>query len=327
VALISGLAIAQHARAYSRDEAAMTMALPVHNLYPAMMRFYDPVPVSAFRPFDNKPEYALLQHYTSIFLFDELPVGRLLSDMEIYTVELQADRAIGESTEIGLTIPVHYATGGFLDPFLRSYHEALGLPNSGRELQPDNQYSWDYSDAGGNAVWSDQAGWEMGNISLRLRQKLTQEEGWGLSMLAALQLPTASKSRGWGRGAPDVAAGAVYSWKKNSLFGHLEGWLIHPFAKDESGLNIQSYARASTTLGWQLKRPLSLLVQIQGGLSPYDSGIQQLDQSPSQISFGIRWAMSRKAVLTFAFVENMSQQTTPDFGFTIGLNFFNFTRK
>jgi len=305
----------------------MTMPLPVHNLYPAMMRFYDPVPVSAFRPFDSKPEYALLQHYTSIFLFDDLPVGRLLSDMEIYTVELQADRAIGESTEIGLTIPVHYATGGFLDPFLRSYHEALGLPNGGRELQPDNQYSWDYSDASGNTVWSDQAGWEMGNISLRLRQKLTQEERWGLSLLAALQLPTASKSRGWGSGAPDVAAGAVYSWTKNSLFGHLEGWLIHPFAKDESGLNIQSYARASTTLGWQLKRPLSLLVQIQGGLSPYDSGIQQLDQSPSQISFGIRWAMSRKAVLTFAFVENMNQQTTPDFGFTIGINFFNFSRK
>ena len=327
MALVSGLAIVQPARAFSREEAAMTMPLPVHNLYPAMTRFYDPVPVSAFRPFDNKAEYALLQHYTSIFQFDELPDGRLLSDMEIYTVELQADRAIGDSTEIGLTIPVHYATAGFLDPFLRSYHEALGLPNSGRELQPDNQYSWDYSDASGNTVWSDQAGWEMGNISLRLRQKLTQGERWGLSLLAALQLPTASKSRGWGSGEPDVAAGAVYSWKKNSLFGHLEGWLIHPFAKDESGLNIQNYARASTTLGWQLKRPLSLLVQLQGGLSPYDSGIQQLDQSPSQISFGIRWAMSRKAVLTFAFVENMSQQTTPDFGFTIGLNFFNFSRK
>lgn len=196
-------AVIQDADAYSRNESAMLMPLPVHNLYPAMSRFYDPSPASAFRPFDGQSEYALQQHYSSIFLFDQLPEGRLLSDMEVYTLELQADLSISDSTEIGINLPVHYASGGIIDPFLRNYHNALGLPNSGRALQPDNQYRWEYRDAIGNTVWSDQSGWEMGNISLRLRQKITQGDRSALSLLAALQLPTASQARGWSSGQPD----------------------------------------------------------------------------------------------------------------------------
>jgi len=323
----SFLLITNSAWPSEKSNARMTLPLPVHNLYPAMSRFYDPIPVSALAVYDSKPRFSLLQHYSSIFLFDELPQGHLLADMEIYTLELQADKAITENLEFGITLPVHYASGGDLDSFLRNYHDVFGLLNGGRELQPDNQYSWHYRDSDSKAVWNDDAGWELGNISLRFRRKLRMGNNQGVAALAAVKLPTASSKHGWGSGKPDLGLGGVYSWKINKWFGHLEGWYIHPFASGDPGIQYNDYGRGSTTLGWQLRARLSLLVQVQGGTSPYHSGLKQLDQNPSLLSFGFNWAMGRKSMLSLAFVENINQKTTPDFSITLGFNFFYTARQ
>ena len=301
-------------------DAAMTAPLPVHNLYPPMLRFFDPVPVSAFTPYGRKPRYSLLQHYTSVFQFDALPDGRLLTDMEIYTLELSVDKAVSQDTEVGVMLPLHYAWDGFMDGFLRNYHDTLGLPNGGRGLRPDNEYAWRYRDGAGSLAWDDGPGWETGNMTLRLRHRLTARGDHRLAALAAIQLPTGSSSRGWSTGSAVVAAGMVYSRRHAAWFGHLQGWGIYPFADDSGDDGFRPYARGSATLGWQWKTRWSLLAQVQGGTSPYRAGIRELDQDPWQVSFGFHHALGRKANLTIAFVENISQQTAPDFGVSLGLS-------
>ena len=299
----------------------MLRPLPTHNMYPAMLRNYDPVPSSALDPYRHEIRFGLFQHYTSAYTYDELPDGRLLADMEIYTLEFKMDKSITSNTELGLTLPIHYAWDGFLDDFLRTYHDTLGIPNSGREFRPDNEYAWTYKNADGSEAWDDKAGWEFGNAETRLRHQLITYDRYGLSLLAALKLPTGSKSRGWSSGYLDAAVGLVYSWKGSPWFGHIEGWAIYPFSSDESEFNYRSYARGLVTLGWMWNARLSLLGQLQGGSSVYDTDLSQLDGSPFQLSLGLNWLFTENSMINFSFVENISQQTTPDFTITVGQNF------
>jgi hypothetical protein len=118
-----------------------------------------------------------------------------------------------------------------------------------------------------------------------------------------------------------VAAGLVYSRRGSAWFAHLEGWGIIPLKKTDPGIDYNAYFRGSFALGRVLTRRISLLAQIQGGTSPYSSGIAELDNSPVQFSFGANWIVTPRSMLNFTFVENINQDTTPDFGFTVGFSY------
>jgi len=154
-----------------------------------------------------------------------------------------------------------------------------------------------------------------------LKQQIMHSGHDGLALLAALQLPTGSEARGWSNGEPDVAAGLVYSWRGSAWFAHLEGWGIIPLKKTDPGIEYSAYARGSMVLGRVLNSRVSLLGQLQGGNSPYSSGITELDGSPVQLSFGANWIVTPRTMLNFTFVENITQDTTPDFGFTVGFSY------
>ena len=303
------------------SDPRLVRPLPVHNMYPAMLRFFDPVPASALETNEKQVELGVVQHYSSIYQYDQLPEGQLLADMEIYTLELLGDIAVTDTLTLGVTLPWHYAWDGFMDGFLRDFHDALGFPNGGRELRPDDDYQWYYRDPDGTDVWRDEPGWEPGNAVLRLKQQIMHSDHDGLAVLAAMQLPTGSVTRGWSNGEPDVAAGLVYSRRGSAWFAHLEGWGIIPLKKADPGIEYNAYFRGSFALGRVLTRRISLLAQIQGGTSPYSSGIAELDNSPVQFSFGANWLVTPRSMLKFTFVENINQDTTPDFGFTVGFSY------
>jgi len=141
-----------------------------------------------------------------------------------------------------------------------------------------------------------------------------------MAALAALKLPTASKARGWGSGAIDLAAGSVLSWQQGEWFAHLEGWLVQPFAKDEPGIRYERYLRGSVSLGYRLFDAASLIVQAQGGNSPYLATISALDHPPFLVSFGLRGNMDSGLGWTATIVENISQVTTQDISVALGFS-------
>lgn len=299
--------------------AGLTEPLPVHNLYPPLTRFYDPLPSSALRPYRRALDIDFLQSYTSDFEIYNLPQGGLLVDMEIYSLEAVFRQALTDRTEVGLVIPLHYVYKGALDGFLRDYHSALGLPNSDRDRKPDDEFSYYYDDNRGGG-WLGKPGWEFGNLALRLRRGLWTRADTAIALLAGLQLPTASRERGWGSGEPDLAVGAVYSYAGQRWFGHLEGHVIHPFAGGEGATRYRDYLRGSATLGYLLSPRWSLLSQLQGGSSPYASGLPELDKAPWMVSFGARYSPGKRWDLSLSFLEGLVQETTPDFSLNVGLH-------
>jgi len=310
--------------ATASQAADLSSPLPVRNLYPPMMRFFDPAPDSALRTYDQSWLFELTQHYSTVNIIDPQPGVLLLVDMELYVLDTVIRYAVGDRLEFSLRVPVMMPTSGVFDSLIMSFHDGFGLPNNGRGLRPNNRFSYIF-DNGKGSRWQGKSRFELGNIALTSRYGLLKNEHWGIAALAAIKLPTASKSRGWGSGASDIAAGGVLSWRHGGGFAHLEGWVIQPLASDEPGIRYQRYMRGSVTLGYQLFDAASLIAQVQGGNSPYQSTITALDHPPFLVSFGLRGNFASTGDgtsglgWTATIVENISQVTAQDISIAMGL--------
>jgi len=298
--------------------------LPVRNLYPPMMRFFDPTPDSALRSYEQRWIFELNQHYSTVNILEARAGSRVLVDMELYLLDPVMRLAISNRLELSLRTPVLLSGSGLLDRPIQLFHNRLGFPDNGRGLRPSNRFAYAI-DNGKGGGWRGNNRAEFGNIELSGRFQLMQGTTWALAALAAVKLPTASQAHGWGSGAPDVAGGGVFSWRLGAGFVHLEGWLVQPLARDEPGMRYERYVRGSVTLGYQLFDAVSLIVQAQGGNSPYLTAISALDHPPFLVSFGLRGlagpAGSNSGLgWTAAIVENISQVTTQDIAVVIGLS-------
>ena len=306
---------------YNQAAAAdMIAPLPVRNFDPVMMRFFDPTPDSALRSYDQLWSFELNQHYATMNNYDRLPDAQLLIDMELYQFDPVMRLALNDRFELSLRTPFIIPASGVFDDAIQTFHGWFNMPNGGRQNRPNNRYAY-YLNHDKGAQWQARNRWEYGNVELSARYHLAGNKQWAMSALAALKLPTASKSRGWGSGAADIAAGFVTSVHQGDWSAHIEGWVILPLAKDEPGLHYKKkYLRGSLTGGYQMFDSIGLIVQAQGGNSPYRTTISSLDQRPFLISFGLRGVTSYGWGWSMAIVENITQVTTQDISITAGIS-------
>jgi len=308
----------------SAQATDLTSPLPVRNLYPPTMRFFDPTPDSALRTFDQTWLLELTQHYSTVNIIDLQPGVRLLVDMELYVLEPTLRYSVGNSLVFSVSVPLMMPASGVFDGAIKSFHDGFGFPDNGRGLRPNNSFAYRF-DNGKGTRWQGRSQFEFGNVELSSHYQLLRGEHWGMAALAAIKLPTASKARGWGSGAPDLAVGVVVSWRQERAFAHLEGWAIQPLASDEPGIHYERYMRGSVSLGYQLFDAAALIVQVQGGNSPYQSTIAALDHPPFLVSFGLRGELGSDEDgdsgpgWTAMIVENISQVTAQDLSVAIGL--------
>jgi len=297
-------------------EYAAAEPLPVRQMNPAMLRYLDPLPESAWPALKTGWMLALNQHYSTIFLADTLPTAnKYIADMEIYVADIEIRKRMRGAREFSLNLTALRPNAGVFDGFLHTYHHAFGLPNGGRELRPNNQFAYRYARNGGPNQWQGKSRWELGNIQLKFRQGLAESDTWAVALLSSVQLPTGNQKRGWNHGGVDAGLGIAADIRHNAWFAHLDAWQIHPFKRNDQGLRNRNYARGTATLGLNaplFSIPLQWLVQVQGGESPYRSGITELDQSPWLISFALRWRAGNQT-WSAGFVENISQRSTQDF--------------
>ena len=302
------------------NAADLKSPLPVRNLDPAMMRFFDPTPDSALRSYEHAWSFELNQHYATLNQYDQLPNAQLLVDMELYVVDPVIHFSLSDTLEISVRAPLIVPSSGIFDDAIQNFHKWFDMPNGGRQNRPNNSFSYALNHNQG-AQWQARNRWEPGNVELSARYHLAGNQNWAIAALTAVKLPTASKSHGWGSGAADIAVGLVSSLQQGDWSAHIEGWLIKPFARDEPGLQYkQAYTRGSLTGGYQMFDMVALIVQAQGGNSPYRSTISPLDHPPFLITFGLRGSTSYGWGWNLAFVENITQVTTQDVSVTAGIN-------
>jgi len=319
VTRLTGLVLMLACFAMQAVAADMTQPLPARNLYPPMMRFFDPVPDSALRRYTQAWSFELNQHYATMNSFDTYPNPQLLADMELYVIEPVLRRSLGDTLELSLRAPVLRPLAGVFDAPIQTFHHLFGMPNGGRQYRPNNSFAYTFDNTRG-ASWQGRDRWELGNVEVSGRYRLGEGRGWALAALAAVKLPTASKARGWGSGAADLGAGVVASWEEGLWFGHVEGWVVQPMANDVPGVRYVTYLRGSVVAGYRY-HDLSWIAQGQGGSSPYDgTNLRWLDDPPFLISFGLRGKTQGGIGWSATVTENITQNTTQDISVSVGLS-------
>ncbi|MDQ6966993.1 MAG: DUF3187 family protein, partial [Mariprofundaceae bacterium] len=284
----------------------LSQPLPVRNLYPPMMRFFDPTPDSALRAYNQAWSFEFNQHFSTVNSFDYYPGSTLIADMELYVLDPVVRRSVSSDLELTLRVPLLRPWQGVFDGTIQAFHRVFSMPNGGRQLRPNNSFAYSYNNGRGTS-WQGGNRWEMGNLELSVRYGLNEGNDWALAGLAAVKLPTASLSRGWGSGAADMGLGLVASWSSGIWFGHLEGWAIQPFAKDVPGVSYVTYMRGSVEAGYRFE-DMSMMVQAQGGGSPYRAlGLSWLESPPILISFGLRGEVWEGYGWSLTVTENLTQ--------------------
>lgn len=160
--------------------------------------------------------------YSNLYEYGQNANATLDLDMEIWRLALNVDYGLTEDLEIGVEIPFMHFNGGFLDSFIRHFHDAFGLPNGGRDQVPDNRFSYRFNIGGNDLMNFPPADFGLGDIAIHFKQQLAGEDSdWpDLSWFADIKFPTGKQSRGFGSGGPDFGFGALLDASYKRLHGH-----------------------------------------------------------------------------------------------------------
>jgi hypothetical protein len=247
-------------------------------------------------------------------------------DGETHRLALVADYGIGSDLELGLEIPVGSHQGGFLDDFIKDWHSAFSLPQSGRTRAEDDQLEYSYSRPGGGfSLQSAQAG--LGDIALRAAWQLWRDPGRARSVAlrASLKLPTGQASRLLGSGSTDLALWLSGEQRLQSsrgpLFVYGGGGCM--FTSDGDLLPAQKRPLVGLFnfgVGWQPSKRFGLQLQIDGHTALFsNSELAGLNQVAGQLALGGSYALAQRTLLEVALVEDLLVFTAPDVVFHLGL--------
>ncbi len=111
--------------------------------------------------------------YSNVFEASERRAHAHLFDLEQMTNSLTLRYGLGASFEVGGRVGLYTGWEGFLDPVITGFHDLFGLPNSGRENQPEDQYQLvlEHEDLRGGSVALDSRRRTFSVEDIRLRAK------------------------------------------------------------------------------------------------------------------------------------------------------------
>jgi hypothetical protein len=126
-------------------------------------------------------------------------------DAETREVRFVLGRRIGERFAVQLQLPYFYIGGGVLDGFIDSFHDAVGLPEGARPLQPQDALRISYRRDGVPLLEQRSSTSGVGEVSVDVGYQWLASQRSAIAAWASLKLPTARESTLRGSGAVDVA--------------------------------------------------------------------------------------------------------------------------
>ncbi|MDA1073380.1 MAG: DUF3187 family protein [Proteobacteria bacterium] len=242
-------------------------------------------------------------------------------DGESYVLNLGAKLGLSPRWRVGLELPIIHHGGGFMDAAIEGWHDLLGLSNSDRE-GPRDELLFSYTENGEVVYLLDDSTTGIGDIRVWSSYTLVESGPSRVSLRATLKLPTGDADDLTGSGGTDLAFDVAAS---------------HSFALDKSRLLVSAYA-GLLVLGdgdvierrqedlvpyggvgavWELNPHWDLLAQLQMQGAYFDSRLDELGGSGTQLSVGVRYMWpSSGTELVVSLVEDLVSDTTPDF--TVG---------
>jgi hypothetical protein len=248
----------------------------------------------------------------------------VIIDAETWTNTLIATYGLSERADIELDLSVLYATNGFLDGLIESWHHAFGMPDAGREDRPRNDYEV-HADIAGQRVYELQPyEFDLLDTPLVFTERLQDEQADSpaIAVRAGVDLPTGSEARGAGNGGWDWGVGvlAEKTIERWSFTGALD-WVDAKRPSSFVGSGVEAYDGFDVQLGaeYRWNDHLSLLTGLV--LTPpvtRDFTIKELDREMLGLDIGAAWDTGENSEMHAGFEEDLMSASGPDIVFFLG---------
>ncbi len=299
---------------------------------PIASRTQEPILLTrlAFRPRraatqpENTTSIAVQEAYSSIYNTGQTSTSDLVFDGEISRTSIALRRALSDRTDIEIEFAAVYATAGFMDSFVESYHHILGLPNEERDQRPKDDYEMKFLKDGNVAyeLEHDEIGFADVPIVVTHALEVESERAPAIALRAGVELPTGSEGKGFGNGKFDYGAGILgeksfgrwtatgavdYTWPGTADSLQRAGITAEDGFDLQLGIEYRWNDRMSLLLGAVLLPPVTR-----------DVLMKQIDDEILSIDVGCAWDLGERSRLTVGLEEDAIANAGPDFTLMAG---------
>ncbi|MGB5258147.1 MAG: DUF3187 family protein [Woeseiaceae bacterium] len=243
-------------------------------------------------------------------------------DGESYFFSLSMRRRFSAGLELGFELPLVAHATGFLDGFIENWHSAFGLSNAKRR-NANNQLYFSYAGASGSGYQLNSSAFGLGDLQLTAAipvRQATAADGLSVALRASVKLPTGDSEKLLGSGAADYSIGAYLASRQQLLKRDLDlsGFVGTLFLTD--GDILPDIQRSSVPYGgmaatWHATERLGITAQLFVQRPYFNTALEELGGNSMQLAVGGQYRpRAGGIVLSFAIVEDVSTNATPDLG-------------
>jgi hypothetical protein len=262
--------------------------------------------------------------YSSIFEVGSGDDGAVAFDGELWRTSIAARTGLGPRTDVEVELPFLFATSGFLDVFIETWHALFGLPDSGRETRP--RFDYDMRIEAGSATAYELAGDRLGlaDVPIVLTQRVVDEGAHSpaVYLQVALELPAGDEARGFGSGGLDWALGigVERNWRDWSAGLACAYTRRDPARTFESaGLEVDPGLAARADAEWRWSSTSSLLLGLRYENAVSDSlGIEELGGDVLELDAAVALDGAGGARWMAGFTEDLVSASGADFTVFVG---------
>lgn len=236
---------------------------------------------------DGRLEVRSAWSYSNILEVSNSPTHIQYFDLERLTTTVSAAYGVTPSLDVGLRVASQANGGGFLDGFIRGWHDFFGFSNGARDRIEDGLYGV-FLQKDGEERLDIPSGTRLEDLRLFATWAALGETGGPgrLSLRGTLKVPTGSSAVSTGRVDAGLELLARRSWGKAHLHGSLGVVTLN--APDELEPFTSDHALTwSLAVEYRLFSKVSALAQLLG-TSRYVGGFgdSELDQVPVNLVLG-----------------------------------------
>lgn len=293
--------------------------LKSRNQFPPFFMFINPLPVSPITLAQGEARISPAIDYSSIFVDQDSGNWEVLVDMELVVIDLMMEYGITKNLTLSFQPVFVQMSDGFLDNFLESYHDQLGVANYGRENRPKNEFGYFISYKGHPWVMGKEGGLYPADSLVSAKYSMLRNSKafpLELSLAYILKIPFGDPEYGFGSGHADHGLHFLSRIQLDPVMIYLNGGYNIVSDPKTSGADIQVEDTISLFVGLEyLYNPdLSFLVQINYFSSPFqDAEFSQFEEGGIELDFGFVYPLSPQADFEFAFGEDLAASGVPDF--------------
>ena len=250
----------------------------------------------------------------------------LVLDGETTRLELDFRYGLTSRLEIGLRVPYVWHEPGALDSLIEAWHDALGLPQSRRDIREKDLLEFSYSDASGQIFDYRSRSDGFGDIRLLAGYRVASSPNHVTALRFGIKLPTGDADRFHGSGGTDFSIGIAGDW--NTLFGRsrLNGFyraLVNVIGEPERLADRYEDLvwQISTGLGYRVTPAFELRAQAIARTANYDSKIEVLGQNSFWLMVGANIDIGERFRLSLGVGEDLKVRSAPDVSFQVGLRY------